>query len=110
MTPFDSAKNGAKTTAWTAGPGLRPQPADHDFSLVIPAYNEENRLPWTLAELRRFLDAWGIDYRVLVADDGSTDRTATLADAMGPRFSTVSLPQNRGKGAAAAKRHAPRHR
>ena len=76
------------------------QQADHDFSLVIPAYNEENRLPWTLAELRRFLDASGIDYRVLVADDGSTDRTATLADGMGPRFSTVSLPQNRGKGAA----------
>ena len=37
---------------------------------------------------------------MLVADDGSTDRTATLAGAMGPRFSTVSLPQNRGKGAA----------
>ena len=82
------------------GTSLHPQQADHDFSLVIPAYNEENRLPWTLAELRRFLDAWGIDYRVLVADDGSTDRTATLADTMGPRFSTVSLPQNRGKGAA----------
>jgi dolichyl-phosphate beta-glucosyltransferase len=75
-------------------------PADHDFSLVIPAYNEENRLPWTLTELRRFLDAWGIDYRVLVADDGSTDGTAALAEKMGPRFSTVSLPQNRGKGAA----------
>ena len=67
---------------------------------MIPAYNEEDRLPWTLAELRRFLDASGIDYRVLVADDGSTDRTATLAERMGPRFSTVSLPQNRGKGAA----------
>ena len=78
----------------------RPERADHDFSLVIPAYNEENRLPWTLAELRRFLDSSGIDYRVLVADDGSTDRTATLATAMGSRFSTVSLPQNRGKGAA----------
>ena len=89
---------------------LRPRPSDHEFSLVIPAYNEEGRLPWTLAELRRFLDASGIDYRVLVADDGSTDRTATLAEKAGPRFSTVSLPQNRGKGAAVPKRHAPRHR
>ena len=69
----------ARTAAWPAGTLLHPQPADHDFSLVIPAFNEENRLPWTLAELRRFLDAWDIDYRVLVADDGSTDRTATLA-------------------------------
>jgi dolichyl-phosphate beta-glucosyltransferase len=77
-----------------------PRQTDHDFSLVIPAYNEEGRLPWTLAELRRFLDAADIDYRVLVADDGSTDRTAEFAAAMGPRFSTVSLPKNRGKGAA----------
>ena len=98
MTRSDSAKTGAEATAWT--PLLHPQQPDHDFSLVIPAYNEEGRLPWTLAELRRFLDAWGIDYRVLVADDGSTDRTATLAEAMGSRFSTVSLPRNRGKGAA----------
>jgi len=126
MTRSDGANNGAGVTASTTGsfleqgreipenmglrrnPALeensktlpRPQQPDHDFSLVIPAYNEENRLPWTLAELRRFLDASGIDYRVLVADDGSTDRTATLAEKVGSRFSTVSLPQNRGKGAA----------
>ena len=100
MTRFDSAKNGVEVAAQTAGAFPHRQQADHDFSLVIPAYNEEKRLPWTLAELRCFLDASGIDYRVLVADDGSTDRTATLAATMGPRFSTVSLPQNRGKGAA----------
>ncbi len=100
MTRSDSANNGAETAAWTTGTLVHPQQADHAFSLVIPAYNEESRLPWTLGELRRFLDASGIDYRVLVADDGSTDRTAALAEAMGPRFSTVSLPQNRGKGAA----------
>jgi len=99
MTRSDCAKIGADV-AGRAGTLLPPQQADHDFSLVIPAFNEENRLPWTLAELRRFLDSWGIDYRVLVADDGSTDRTATLAEGIGPRFSTVSLPRNRGKGAA----------
>ena len=74
--------------------------ADHDLTVVIPAYNEEDRLPWTLQELGRFLDAWGLDYRVLVADDGSRDRTPTLTRPFGRRFSTVSLPQNRGKGAA----------
>jgi dolichyl-phosphate beta-glucosyltransferase len=100
MTRSDSATYGAEAAHQTTGnlPYL-PRP-DHDFSLVIPAYNEENRLPWTLTELRRFLDGSGIDYRVLVANDGSTDRTATFAAAMGSRFSTVSLPQNRGKGAA----------
>ena len=97
MTRCHDAENAADVAALTLP---HPGQADHEFSLVIPAYNEENRLPWTLGEVRRFLDASGIDYRVLVADDGSTDRTATLAGAMGPRFSTVSLPQNRGKGAA----------
>jgi len=100
MTQSDGAKNGDDIAIQTTGMLAHPEQLDHDFSLVIPAYNEENRLPWTLAELRRFLDASGIDYRVLVADDGSTDRTASLAAAMGSRFSTVSLPRNRGKGAA----------
>jgi len=100
MTQPDGATNVADHFTQTTATLSRPVMADHEFSLVIPAYNEENRLPWTLAELRRFLDASGIDYRVLVADDGSTDRTADLAATMGLRFSTVSLPQNRGKGAA----------
>ena len=100
MIRFDRAQYSATAAAATSGLFLRPPRPDHDFSLVIPAYNEENRLPWTLAELRRFLDGSGIDYRVLVADDGSTDRTAGLAAAQGSRFSTVSLPRNCGKGAA----------
>jgi dolichyl-phosphate beta-glucosyltransferase len=103
MTRSDNAKRDIDVAAGASGALFSPRQADHEFSLVIPAYNEENRLPWTLAELRRFLDASGIDYRVLVADDGSTDRTAALAEGIGSRFSTVSLPQNRGKGAAVRK-------
>ena len=75
-------------------------PADHDLSVIIPAYNEEKRLPWTLAELTKFLDAWGVDYRVLVADDGSTDRTAALTQRLGPRFSTLRIVPQGGKGRA----------
>ncbi len=100
MTRSDSVKYRVDVAPQRTGTWLHPQPADHEFSLVIPAYNEQDRLPWTLAELQRFLGATGIDYRVLVADDGSTDHTATLAEELGPRFSTVSLRQNRGKGAA----------
>ncbi len=103
MTRSDSAKHDVDVAIGSGGSLVLPRQADHEFSLVIPAYNEESRLPWTLAELKRFLDASNIDYRVLVADDGSTDRTATLAARVGPRFSTVSLPQNRGKGAAVRK-------
>jgi dolichyl-phosphate beta-glucosyltransferase len=73
--------------------------ADHDLTLVIPAYNEANRLPKTLADAKIFLDASGINYRVLVVDDGSRDATPTITNDFGLRFSTISQP-NGGKGAA----------
>ena len=73
---------------------------DHDLTLVIPAYNEEIRLPRTLSQLRDYLDQWGVNYRVVVVDDGSRDGTSGVATSFGPRFSTLTLAQNRGKGAA----------
>lgn len=79
---------------------LPPRAPDHDLTLVIPAYNEETRLPRTLKQLRDYLDHWGINYRVVVADDGSRDGTPSVADSFGPRFSTLCLAKNQGKGAA----------
>jgi dolichyl-phosphate beta-glucosyltransferase len=79
---------------------IRVCPADHDLTVIIPAFNEEQRLPWALNSLAVFFEDWAIDYRVLVADDGSTDRTAALTDGLGPRFSTLSLKQHGGKGRA----------
>jgi dolichyl-phosphate beta-glucosyltransferase len=73
---------------------------DHDLTLVVPGYNEEKRLPRTLSQIRGYLDQWGIDYRVIVADDGSRDGTVAAAGGFGPRFSVISLPKNQGKGAA----------
>ena len=72
---------------------------DHELTLVIPAYNEASRLPKTLADTKTYLDAWGINYRVLVVDDGSQDATATLTADYGRRFSTLCQP-NGGKGSA----------
>jgi dolichyl-phosphate beta-glucosyltransferase len=79
---------------------LTVAPADHELTVIIPAYNEEKRLPWTLAELGVVLSEWGIDYRVIVADDGSTDRTAGLTRDLGPRFSTLRIAPQGGKGRA----------
>src|SRR5579859_3929591 len=73
--------------------------SDHELTVVVPAFNEESRLPATLDGLAAYLDRWGIDYRVLVVDDGSRDGTANLTRRWGPRFSTISQ-MNRGKGAA----------
>lgn len=76
-----------------------PQDADHDLTVIVPAFNEENRLPATLDGLAAYLDRWGVDYRVLVIDDGSSDGTACLTERRGRRFSTISQV-NSGKGAA----------
>ena len=62
--------------------------------LIIPAYNEEDALPNTLAELR----AAGVTYDALVVDDGSVDHTAEVAEACG--VPCISLPYNLGVGGA----------
>src|SRR5262249_31896787 len=48
------------------------------LSVVIPVYNEERILPSALAELRAGLDARGLDYEILLAENGSTDGTQAL--------------------------------
>jgi dolichyl-phosphate beta-glucosyltransferase len=73
--------------------------SDHDLTVIVPAFNEEQRLPATLDGLSEYLTRWGIDYRVLVVDDGSSDGTAKLTVRYGSRFSTISQA-NAGKGAA----------
>lgn len=75
-------------------------PSDHELTVLVPSYEEERRLPGTLAGLGEFLDGWGIDYRVVVVDDGSRDETARVSRQFGPRFSTLRLQQHAGKGAA----------
>jgi dolichyl-phosphate beta-glucosyltransferase len=74
------------------------------FSLVIPAFNEADRLPPYLAEVRGYLDpAYRRRYEVVVVDDGSTDHTAGAvrrAALRWPQLRLVEHPRNRGKGAA----------
>ena len=67
------------------------------ISIIIPAYNEENRLPATLRTVRAYLAAnpWEFS-EVIVVDDGSRDGTAASARAAGVRL--LQNPGNRGKG------------
>ncbi|MBM2820664.1 MAG: glycosyl transferase family protein [Candidatus Berkelbacteria bacterium] len=48
------------------------------LSVIIPAYNEEKRLPQTLSKVRDYLDRQSYDWEVLVVNDGSKDRTAEV--------------------------------
>ncbi|MCE5302557.1 MAG: glycosyltransferase [Planctomycetaceae bacterium] len=79
---------------------LAAMPTDHDLTVIIPAHNESQRLPWTLTQLAAFFSAGNIDFRVLVVDDGSRDCTAELTRRFGPRFSTIRLFPQGGKGRA----------
>lgn len=55
----------------------------------------------TVAATCAFLDGRGEDYELIVVDDGSTDRTTAVVEALGhPRVRVLRRPQNRGKGAA----------
>jgi len=73
------------------------------LSLIIPAFNEEDRLPATLTRVREYLDGAGEEYEVIVVDDGSGDHTAAVADARAaswPQLRVIRLGANSGKGAA----------
>ena len=74
------------------------------LSIVIPAYNEERRLPPTLDRLLAYLRSEGFsDWELLVVDDGSRDQTAEVVNryaAAEPRIHLLENPGNRGKGYA----------
>jgi len=71
------------------------------ITLMMPAYNEEKDLPGLLERIERALADWA-DYRVLVVDDGSSDRTADLVREMATRMPVelIQHPRNLGLGAA----------
>jgi dolichyl-phosphate beta-glucosyltransferase len=77
-----------------------------DLSIVIPAFNEEERLPASLGAVSAYLAARPSAPRVevLVVDDGSSDATASRAEDAGRRHGldlrVLRLPKNRGKGFA----------
>ena len=66
-----------------------------DLSIVIPAYQEESRLPKTLSALDGFVTAGASDIEVVLVDDGSEDATAEIMSAWcaeRPFARTLSLP------------------
>ena len=79
-------------------PSKRPAVRYVDLSVVIPAYNEENGIGRTVAEVDRVLSALPIEYEVIVSDDGSTDGTRREAEQTGARVITAS--ENGGYGSA----------
>ena len=73
------------------------------WSVVIPAYDEEERLPQYLREVVAFFEERGEPYEVIVVDDGSRDSTRERVrelQAIHHRVRLIALPRNCGKGYA----------
>lgn len=72
------------------------------LSIVIPAYNEERRLPRAVKEIAAFVKRKG-GFEIIVVDDGSKDATATVVRELAktqPELCLISYQPNRGKGGA----------
>ena len=74
----------------------------NSISIVIPAYNEEQRLPASLEQVLGYLSAreWS-SREVLVVNDGSTDETQSVVEELAasrPDVRLLNNPGNRGKG------------
>ncbi len=70
------------------------------LTIVVPAWNEADNLRRYPSELLPVLEALQMPYEVVIVDDGSTDDTRRIAEAMGPAVRVVSHDHNRGLGAA----------
>lgn len=78
-------------------------PEELRWSVVIPAYNEAQRLPPYLSEVVAYFDGRGEPYEVIVVDDGSADETVARvleAQAVHQTVTLRRLGENRGKGFA----------
>ncbi len=76
------------------------------LSVIIPAYNEEKRLPKTLEEINKYLIQQIYDYEILVVDNGSADKTAEIVKDLENRIKGLKLIEglaSRGKGFAVKK-------
>lgn len=72
-----------------------------ELTIVIPAFNEEERLAESLKRIRDYLKCRSLQFEVLVVDDGSTDDTANMVERSRcgfPELRLISNSSNRGKG------------
>ncbi|GBP07087.1 Dolichyl-phosphate beta-glucosyltransferase [Eumeta japonica] len=81
-----------------------------NLSIVVPAYNEEERLPPMLDEALTFLESRqkinpSYEYEIIIVSDGSKDGTVKVAESYSKKFGSdkircLNLIKNRGKGGA----------
>lgn len=82
------------------GPGAVAGAQPIGLSIVVPAYNEKAGCLGVMRQLIATMEDSGLDYEVLVVDDGSTDGTSQILSDLEPAISVIRHQHNRGYGAA----------
>jgi dolichyl-phosphate beta-glucosyltransferase len=78
-----------------------PEQSEPHLTIIIPAYNEEHRLPKSLDQVVAFVEEQVEPVEVLIVENGSRDRTTEIADSYAARYPFVHvLHSEKGKGAA----------
>jgi glycosyltransferase involved in cell wall biosynthesis len=73
------------------------------LSVVIPAYNEENRIGKTLSDIDAYLEKQGYEYEIIVVDNNSNDKTSEVVKQLQStkvQNARVLMETVKGKGAA----------
>lgn len=72
------------------------------FSIVIPVYNEERRIPKSIDQIFDFFNNFGAEAEIIFVSDGSTDATAKILSEYRGKypFELISYAENKGKGYA----------
>jgi len=71
---------------------------DEGVTVIIPAFNEEEIIQATISQVKETLEGLHVPFEIIVVNDGSTDRTGSLAEAAGAQMVTHDI--NRGYGAS----------
>jgi glycosyltransferase involved in cell wall biosynthesis len=70
-----------------------------EVSVVLPCYNERDHVELEVKRIRNAFEAAGMSYELICVDDGSTDGTREVLEAL-PDVRTILLPRNQGSGTA----------
>lgn len=101
----ESVLGETKASVGQLGANVKLQPASRseiELSIVIPAYNEQVRLPPTVLETLRWCATRNLEFEIIIVDDGSRDETLALArifEESDFRVRALACP-HMGKGAA----------
>lgn len=71
-----------------------------DLTIIMPVYNEEKIITESIKQTLGCLDTSGINYEIIVVDDGSTDGSLEVLDSFADRIKILSYETNKGKGYA----------